>query len=371
MNSITFKSDPLLDIVLFSGVEISDNELEQTFKKQYVSINPEKDFKEYKASYSDYKRKLSFDYSQFIHLVEKNMDKLTDPRTPQQFREYVRTKIQFLDQNSSTTQKRNLKNIVNNVLLKKGEKCCKILEREGKCINIVKRIFKEKTTPNGSEYPLSTELLMRINKLDEVEFDTFLNQVFFNYNRSYEYLNSPKKLTILSHLNPERKDRVIQEILKRDDWYIQLYEAYPTPLYRQDEEEHKKLIVELPESDFIHAFSKGMEKKGMEKMIKFRNDKPNDGYEAITSYPYRETVIKMFIEKALQIYLKTGDSAQLTHLIQVLQKNNCLPEDGNKIEDNILADIFAKSTILSQQEIARLKEILPPESYNFRIVQVD
>lgn len=356
MNEINFVSNDFLDLQLFSGIELTDADLEDKFLKEYITINKKKDFDKYKSSYLHHKNSLNYDYQQFVELVESKLNTLTEPDVPQKVRECIELKLKLLDPSS-----RNGSLIGRIANVARGRRCREILEREGHVLVLADKIFQA----NAQHQPyakISEELAIRISRLPDTEFSQFLNNTFFKYSKSYGLLYNSDKLKILSKLSQAQKSTLIRQLLQRNDWFIQLYGIYPTPgLVEEDIEEHKKIIAEIPDNDFIIAFE-----REMENIVKFRNDVPQDVYEREVCYSYRKQVMRMFIEKGMKIFLKSENSAQLTRLLGTLNNLGCIPRDCNDIKDNILALMFSNPTLLSQQEIDRFKEILPKESYSIR-----
>lgn len=252
--SIKFKSNPLSDALIFSGIEIN-------YEKKKLKGQ---DAKELKKSYEDHKKDINLSYDQFVTIVEKNLSNLNQVFTREYFRADLASKLSELatkriNQKESKFSKSYLffEKIVQvfsgHGFITKGEWGLKLsnklnsFEKDSIKVNI-RNVVISKEEKNITK-DLS-DIKDAVNNLDDSEFIEILNDIVFIPDDDRNI--SLRKYEFYKNLNVKKKEIFEQQLLKGDNW--------PVKAHR---------FIQFQEEDVISSFVTD------KMLIRFRHDYHN------------------------------------------------------------------------------------------------
>lgn len=230
-----FKSNKLLDIAIFSGVDVN---YENQAPKDLIGQAAKKALEQLKTSYNEYKEKLNLKYGQFLRNVEANLGELNKAEMPSNVRISVASKLSELA-NTRVTQVESKFSWIYKIFLKIGqlfrghgfrtegewgfELASRMEKVESKIYKtqLNKCIFNPGYRINGAP---PSEFLGgmkdKINALSEEKFKEVLNDIVFKKKENLHF-GEKNKFIFYKNLSKEKKKIFDQELLSRNDWYSQ------------------------------------------------------------------------------------------------------------------------------------------------------
>ena len=235
--SVSFKSDPFLDAVIFSGVDVKDvydhkysgkmefNETEKVAQAAFANID---------QSYEDHKAHLdqNLKYDQFLKNVEGSISKFKQPEISSKVRQAVATKLSIVANDHIQTEKNQLTKVEKffhkmsqlcqgHGFRTEGEWGVELASRMKKVDFEINKSQLEKCIIQGQGYlhPHETLDAMKedINSLSEAEFKKVINDVIFNKKEKLSTTGDKNKLHFYNNLNDEKKEIFNKILSSRSD----------------------------------------------------------------------------------------------------------------------------------------------------------
>jgi hypothetical protein len=230
---LEFKSNKLMDIAIFSGVEYK---YENQVPPGLIGDAAQGALAELKTSYENYKKNLNFKYGKFLTNVEANLKHLNSTNVSSDARSKVATKLTELAQDRISNKESNFsgaRRFFHKVgqLFKghgyrtKGEWGLEVASRMQKVESEIYKTQLQSVMFGGFAFRDEniTAMKDKINGLPEKEFKDILNKIVFKSSEGHMF-GSKRKLVFYNMLTDEKKKVFAQELLARPDWYQQAFD---------------------------------------------------------------------------------------------------------------------------------------------------
>lgn len=338
---VSFKSNPLLDTLIFAGIDIKyENQLNGTRLQGDAAQNA---LENLKNSYEEYRNNLNLKYGQFLKNVEENTSEFNKLEIPFEMRLAVAKKLSDLANRRILVKESKFSAIYKFFhkilhLLKghgfrtKGEWGIEIASRMEKFDFEIFKSELEKCIFRGIALNISekspkqilNEMKEKINSLTETQFQQVLKNIIFNKKEEI-FLIKKNKLVFYENLNQEKRKFFENELFSRSDWYEQAFNI----IERADNVKVKEFITEKMISKF---------QSNPHKIIQiYKNERnKNNSFEFF---------FHMIVEATLKNYLEKDSFAEINSLLninsgikmkKILESPQILTsEEIKKLEDNI------------------------------------
>lgn len=234
-NSVQFRSTPLNDLLIFSGLDI-----------EYASRNNTLD-----KSYQDYKKNLKFSNDEYLKLVEKNLPEINTTNFESNVKEMVSKKVTQLIKESEV-KKNEEKQKLTTWWEKLGYAILELFEVIGQLFqghgfrtkiewevelrtrinNVDKQIFRNQLEDilyhstlafiGEKREEILEKLISKLNSLRADEFTKVINEIFLKQYEDTSWIKS--KFVIYYSLNDSKKALFNQALVNHEDWFRLAYD---------------------------------------------------------------------------------------------------------------------------------------------------
>lgn len=338
--TVHFQSTPLLDLVIYSGIDIKyECQLQNTPLRGDIE---KKALADLKQSYDDYKSNLHFKYGQFLKRVENNIVELKRPEMPNIVRHAIACKLSDLAKRRIEVKESHYSGLhkffhkvgqwfQGHGFRTKAEWGLLLASRIEKVDleNYKAQLQKCITRGPGvkmhkkSSREIINEMKSIINGLPDDQFKELLTDVYFKHKET-DFFFSKNKFAFYQNLDPAKRGIFDRELLSRKDWYEQAFD-----------------IIEGANDQDLQAFvSKEMVslfKADPKKIIDIHeNNKNPNGWS--------QKFFQMIVEKSVQEYVAQNTPEAYLQVAKLLH------------DPNIKAsEILKKPLVLTPEQVQQLK----------------
>lgn len=228
---IRFESNPLLDIYIFSGVNVKYTPSEDSTEQ--IGIIAERAFDNIEQLFNEHKRTLSLTYDQFLKKIEENISEINNRETSQEIKNTVAAKLSDLAKTRIKTQESKFL-WIHKFFHKIGQFCqghgYQTKGEWGIELSFKMRGFDLKEFNNNLKKWISgllsdkflNDMKNEINNFTSKQFEDVLEDVIFK-TQEFKDFDGKNKFIFFKNLDGEKQEIFYKKLFSRDDWYTQAF----------------------------------------------------------------------------------------------------------------------------------------------------
>lgn len=344
--TIEFKSTPLNDAIIFSGVDINYrkqlNDTRLTGEAADSALNHLKD------SYDKHKSQVAFKYGKFLKIIEGNLSELKRPDTPKKVRNAVANKLTELANTRIIKENKfsGLHKFFHKIgqifrghgFRTKGEWGLELassiqnIDLETLKSQLNQTIFQGLRLEIGEKSPKeilnSNDMKDTINNLSDMDFKKIISDVIFMKKEEVGF-GKKNKLVFYNNLNATKGKIFADELLARKDWFEQAYDLL-------EGASPEKINEFISNDDLIKLF-----KSKPERIVKLYNSEAKDKYFEKIFFPIVEITIQKELNNRNYLGIAKLIDEDKIPIKRILESSKILtPENIKLLKENIKINTF-------------------------------